>query len=93
MNNPYEPILKEVANGMLETAEIYQEFSNDSLLDAMLIFQGVFAPKIHELMEKERMPIKQRGEMAESFGNELRKLVKTYSGLDTVELVNNYGKI
>lgn len=29
--------------------------------------------------------------MAESLGNELKKLIHTYTGLDTVKLVDDYG--
>ena len=92
MINPYEPILKEVANGMLETAEIKPNFSNDALLDATLIFQTVLFDKIHDLQQDEKMKLKYGIEMAESCGKELRKLIHTFTGLDTVELVNNYGK-
>lgn len=93
MNNPYEPILKEVANGMLETAEIKPNFSNDALLDALLIFQTVLFDKIHDLQTDEKMKLKYGLEMAESCGKDLCKLIHTYTGLDTFELVENYGKI
>ena len=35
--NPYEPILKELASGMLEVAEIKPNYSNDAFLDVILI--------------------------------------------------------
>lgn len=90
--NPYEPILKEIALGMLETAEIKPKFSNNALLDATLIFQTVLFDKVHDLQTDEGMKLKYGLEMAESLGNEIRKLIHTYTGLDTVELVNNYNK-
>lgn len=89
--NPYEIILKEIASGMLETAEIKPNFSNDALLDATLIFQTVLFDKVHDLQVDEGLKLKYGLEMAESLGNELRKLIHTYTGLDTHELVNNYG--
>jgi len=92
MKNKYEQILKEIASGMLETAEIKPNFSDDALLDATLIFQTVLFDKVHDLQTDEKMKIKYGLEMAESLGNELRKLIKTYTNLDTHELVNNYGK-
>jgi hypothetical protein len=90
--NPYEPILKEIATGMLERAEDKPNFSNDSLLDATLIFQTVLFDKVHDLQVDENMKLKYGLEMAESLGNELRKIIKIYTGLDTHDLVNNYGK-
>jgi hypothetical protein len=90
--NPYEPILKEIATGLLETAEHKPNFSNDALLDATIIFQTVLFDKVHNLQVDEKMKLKYGLEMAESLGNEIRKLIKVYTNLDTVELVNNYGK-
>jgi len=92
MMNPYEPILKEIASGLLERSEIKPNFSNDSLLDATLIFQTVLFDKVHDLQVDENMKLKYGLEMAESLGNELRKIIKIYTGLDTHDLVNNYGK-
>ena len=90
--NPYEPILKEIAAGMLESAEIKPNYSNDALLDATLIFQTVLFDKVHDLQVDDKMKLKYGLEMAESLGNELRKLIHTYTGLDTYKLVNDYGK-
>jgi len=90
--NPYEPILKEIAAGLLENAEHKPNFSNDALLDALLIFQTVLFDKVHDLQTDEKMKLKYGLQMAESLGNELRKLIHTYTGLDTHELVENYGK-
>lgn len=90
--NPYEKILKEVANGMLETAEFKKNYSNDAMLDAMLIFQDVLFEKLYENQEYDKMPFDERCKMADACGEELRKLIHTFTGLDTVELVNNYGK-
>lgn len=89
--NPYEPILKEIALGMLDSAEIKPNFSNDALLDALLIFQTVLFDKVHDLQVDDKMKLKYGLEMAESLGNELRKMIHTYTGLDTVNLVKNYG--
>lgn len=89
--NPYEPILKEIASGLIATSEIKPNFSNDALLDATLIFQTVLFDKVHDLQTNEKMKLKYRLEMSESLGNELRKIIHTYTGLDTHELVKNYG--
>ena len=89
--NSYEPILKEIASGLIAKAEIKPNFSNDALLDATLIFQTVLFDKVHDLQTDEKMKLKYGLEMAESLGNELRKLIHTYTGLDAHELVKNYG--
>lgn len=88
--NPYEPILKEIALGMLETAEIKPNFSNDALLNATLIFQTVFMDKLYDFQEYDKMNIEDRLNMADKAGNDLRKIIHTYTGLDTFKLVNDY---
>ena len=89
--NPYEPILKELASGFLENTE-KQNFSNDAFVDALLIFQTVIFDKVHDLQVDEQMKLKYGLEMAESLGNELRRIIKIYTGLDTVKLVEEYGE-
>lgn len=90
--NPYEPILKEIASGFLETTEIKKHFSNDALIDATLIFQNVLFNKVHDLQVAENMELNDALNMVDSLGKDLRKLIKTYTGLDTFELIENYGK-
>jgi len=88
--NPYEKILKEVATGMLEVAEIKPNFSNDALLDATLIFQTVFMDKFYDKYKDYTLENKEY--FAELSGKRLRKLIKDFTGLDTIELTKNYGK-
>jgi len=90
--NPYEPILKEIASGLLQNAEIKPNFSNDALVDALLIFQTVLFDKIHDLQVSEEMKLKYGLEMADTCGKELSKIIHTFTGLNTIELVENYGK-
>jgi len=90
--NQYEPILKEIALGILEKAEIKPNFSNDALLDALLIFQTVFMDKLYDCQDYDGMSQEHRENMAMVAGNELRKLIHIFTGLDTHELVKNYDK-
>lgn len=76
--NPYEPILKEIADGFLETAEQKPNFLNDAFLDCVFIFQTALLDK---LFEHNASP-----EIAENCGNDLRKLIIKYTGLDPHEL-------
>lgn len=88
--NPYEPILKEIAFGMLETAEIKPNFSNDAFLDAILIFQTVLTDKIYDCMKEDGIEFEDQIKMIETAGKQLKKLIHTFTGLDTFKLVNDY---
>lgn len=89
--NPYEPILKELAMGLLEVAEIKPDFSDEALLNVTLIFQSVFTDKLFDNQNYDGMSMEERMKMAQSAGDELRKLIHTYTGLDTHEIVNRMG--
>jgi len=90
--NPYEPIFKEIANGLLEVAETKPNYSDNAMLDVTLIFQSVFMDKIFDNQEYDNMDDEYRLEMVEQAGKDIRKLIHTYTGLDTVKLVENYLK-
>jgi hypothetical protein len=85
--NPYEPIFSEIANGLLDVAEIKPNYSDNAMLDVTLIFQSVFMDKIFDNQNFDNMPIGDRLNMAQKAGEDLRKLIHTYTGLDTHELV------
>jgi hypothetical protein len=86
--NPYEPILKEIATGLLEVAEIKPNYSDDAMLNATLIFQSVFMDKIYDNQNFDNMDMEDRIKMVQTAGEELRKLIHTYTGLDLHKLVN-----
>ena len=86
--NPYEPILEEIATGLLEVAEIKPNYSDTSMLNATLIFQSVFMDKLFDNQNYDDMPMGDRLKMAQKAGEDLRKLIHTYTGLDTHELVH-----
>ena len=88
--NPYDKILKEIALGMLQTAEIKPNFSNDTFLDAILIFQTVLTDKIYDCMQEDETEFEDQIKMIETAGKQLKKLIHTYTGLDTFKLVNEY---
>lgn len=87
--NPYEPILKEIATGMLEVAEIKPNFSNDALLDAVLIFQTVLMDKLYDSYQYSSLDFQK--ERATKAGEELRNFILKFTSLDTIELTKNYG--
>ena len=89
MKNPYEIILKEIASGILETAEIKPNFSNDAFIDAVLIFQSVLMDKLYDSYKE--YPLELQEKRAQAAGEELRNFILKFTSLDTHELVNNYG--
>lgn len=79
------PILAEIENTLWEF-EGKPNYQAKALPAACKIFISVLMDRMWELQAAENMPDAQRCEMAESLGNEIRKLVKTYTGIDTHEM-------
>jgi len=67
-------------------------YSDRALLDSLLIFQSVLMEKIYENQNYDDMGLKDRCDMVEHCGNELKKLIHTYTGIDTFKLVEEYNK-
>jgi hypothetical protein len=88
--NKFEPILKEIASGLLEVAEIKPNFSNDALLDVVLIFQSVLMDKLYDSYKD--YPLELQENRAQLSGEELRNFILKFTSLDTIELTKNYGK-
>lgn len=84
--NSYEPIFTEIAKGLLETAEIKPNYSDSAMLDVTLIFQSVLMDKIFDNQNYDKMDFRERLKMVDAAGRDLRKLIHTYTGLDTHEL-------
>ncbi len=62
------------------------EWPKEALPASLKIFMSVMLENLWALQEAENMPIEQRGEMAESMGKEISRLVFTYTGIDTKKL-------
>lgn len=90
--NPYEPILEEIAKGLLEVAEIKPNYTDNALLNATLIFQSVFMDKVYDCMRGDGISQEDQLKMVQSAGEELRRVIHTYTGLDTRELANKYNE-
>lgn len=86
MKNPYEPIFKEIAKGLLSICEFKPNFSNKCFLDVILIFQTALMDKVYENQNYDNMPFEQRFEMVKKCGEDLRKLIHTYTNLDIHKL-------
>ena len=82
----YKLELEVIATDMLvQASEGAQkpDYSNRDFMNALIIFQTALMDKMYDNQEFDRMPMKERGEMAKSCGEELRRIVFTYTGLDT----------
>ena len=82
MNN-HEKELERIANNILENSDVKPNFTNRSFMNALIIFQNALMDKMWDNQEFDKMPLSDRLNMVEACGNELHKLIHTYTGLDT----------
>jgi len=71
-------ILNENSNGNSKP-----NYSNRDFMNACIIFQNALMDKMYDLQDAENIAQDDRLNMAENAGYELRRLIKTYTGLDT----------
>lgn len=85
----YKKELEFIANDILEQNanakgnENKPNYSNRDFMNATIIFQTALMDKMFDNQDYDNMSIEDRMNMAESCGQELRKLIHTYTGLDT----------
>ena len=82
----YLDVLEHIATDILfETAEkpTKPNIPNRAFMNAIIIFQSALMDKLYDNQDFDNMPMEERIKMAESCGKELRKLIHTYTGLDT----------
>ena len=83
----YKNELEAIANDLLtQNAEAKgnenkPNYSNRDFMNAVIIFQAALMDKMYD--KQNGMSLEERIEMAESCGLDLRKLIQTYTGLDT----------
>lgn len=58
-------------------------YTNREFMNAVIIFQTALMDKLWDNQEFDGMKMEDRIDMAVSCGSELRKLIHTYTGLDT----------
>lgn len=83
------PILEEIEIALFEhqmAAVDILKFTPNGTRAAIKIFMDVLLTSMWDLQVAENTPQDQREEMAESLGEELRKLIKTYANIDTHEI-------
>ena len=85
----YKIELEEIANDLLtQNAEAKgnenkPNYTNRQFMNAVIIFQTALMDKMYDNQDYDKMDIENRFKMAESCGLDLRKLIHTYTGLDT----------
>jgi len=83
------PILSEIEDTLWEfelNSRIKPEYTIDGFRAGIKIFMSVLMDKIWELQSDEKMDIQDRINMVEKVGQDVRKLVKTYTDIDTHDL-------
>lgn len=79
----YKDELESIANDLLIQNAEKPNYSNRDFLNTTIIFQTVLMDKMYDNQDFDNMSFDDRMKMAESCGLELRKLIHTYTGLDT----------
>lgn len=85
----YEKVLEVIASYILEQNaeavgnENKPNYTNSDFMNCLIIFQNALMDKMYDNQEYDKMSIENRINMATKCGLDLRKLIHTYTGLDT----------
>jgi len=85
----YKKELEIIANDLLNQNAIAKgnenkpNYTNREFMNAVIIFQTALMDKMYDNQNYDKMNVEDRLNMAESCGLELRKLIHTYTNLDT----------
>ena len=74
-----DDLLNQNAEGLVDKPN----YSNRDFMNAVIIFQTALMDKLFDNQDFDDMPMEDRLKMAESCGQDLRKFIHTYTGLDT----------
>jgi len=75
--------LEKIANSFLEETDKKPNYSNRDFLNSLIIFQRALMDKMFDNQNSDNMELVDRQKMATKCGLDLRKLIHTYTGLDT----------
>ena len=79
--------IETIAMDLLSQSGEKPNYSNNDLLNTILIFQTALMDKLYDNQNYLNMSLDDRCIMAENCGNELRELILKYTGLDTFKIV------
>ncbi len=88
----YNAFLEMIANDLLKQNseakgnENKPNYSNRDFMNTLIIFQTALMDKMYDNQDYDKMDIDDRKNMAMQCGLDLRKLIHTYTNLDTHEL-------
>jgi hypothetical protein len=83
------PILSEIESTLWEFEARYEKkpgYTTDGFRASIKIFMSAMMDKIWDLQENEKIDFETRCNMAEKCGQEVRKIVKTYTNIDPHDL-------
>ncbi|HEY9342152.1 MAG TPA: hypothetical protein VIQ23_11255 [Hanamia sp.] len=83
------PILSEIESTLWEfesRSGFKPEYTIEGFRAATKIFMSAMMDKIWELQSKEEIDMNTRGEMAKKCGEDIRRIVKVYTDIDTYDL-------
>ena len=87
--NEIKNILVDVEKLMWMKSGQMIDYGDDAFRASTVIFMTTLMDRMWVLQEKEDLPIEDRKNMAEKAGQELRKLVKTFTDIDTFNFYND----
>ena len=85
----FSPILEEIENTLWEfeaNSGLKPCYTDNGFRAGIKIFMSVILDKMWELQSNEDIDIKVREDMAQKAGEDIRKLIKTYTDIDTYNL-------
>jgi len=83
------PILEEIETILVEfevNSGVKPEYTVEGFRAGLKIFMSVLLDKMWELQQEEIIDMEDRGNMAQKAGEDIRALVKTYTGIDSFDL-------
>jgi len=75
--------LEIIANDFLNQTGLKPNNSNREFMNTLIIFQVALMDKMYDNQDYDKMDLDNRIKMCVNCGEELRKLIHTYTGLDT----------
>ena len=61
-------------------------YSNEGFRASIKIFMSILLDKMFELQHNENMSMEDKSNMCRKAGEDIRKLIKTYTGIDTYDI-------
>ena len=85
-NKELEIIASDILDQNAEAIENKPNYTNRDFMNCLIIFQTALMDKMYDNQDYDKMSIEDRSNMATKCGLDLRKLIHTYTGLDTHQI-------